>query len=565
MKLNSKCEFNVGSIEILGHVVDHKGLSPNPDLVRAINEAPTPTNRDQVKSFLGLVGYYSKFIRHFAKRVQHIRNTMVADAFEWTKEAQVAFQAVKHEIINSTALALFDPDRETIVTTDASGYGVGSVMTQIQGGQEVTVCFASRKLTAAEQKYSVGEREALACVWAIEKWHTYLWGRPFVLRPYHRALTTLLATSGTGHRPMRIARWATRLCHYNYTVEYKPGIENKVADALSRLPVEHNPAIGVVDDDDDDIAGVCQTVLQESSVTCTQLQSETNRDEACQTIKGYIQQGWPQSKSGVDDKVKPYYSVHDELSVHDNIIFRGEKVVVPTGLTSIIVSRAHEGHQGMVRTKQRIRKLYWWPGMDNQVTTMVKHCATCNLADKSVSIRVAPMQPVPLPECSWDKLGLDIVGQDETAPLGCRFAITLIDYKSKWPEVVFTDTVTSSTVIEFLLTVFGREERSKEIVTDHGVQFTSHECNEFLRSRNIVHRMSAIYHPQGNSTVERFNRVFKGYLQTARLENTSARISVYLQEYPSCYNGGMPKDGIAWSSSANQIRYSGSIPCTYTD
>lgn len=135
MKLNSKCEFNVGSIEILGHVVDHKGLSPNPDLVRAINEAPTPTNRDQVKSFLGLVGYYSKFIRHFATRVQYIRDTMVADAFEWTKEAEVAFQAVKHEIINSTALALFDPDRETIVTTDASGYGIGSVMTQIQGGK----------------------------------------------------------------------------------------------------------------------------------------------------------------------------------------------------------------------------------------------------------------------------------------------------------------------------------------------------------------------------------------------------------------------------------------------
>ncbi|PIK55538.1 hypothetical protein BSL78_07543, partial [Apostichopus japonicus] len=336
MKLNSKCEFNVGSIEILGHVVDHKGLSPNPDLVRAINEAPTPTNRDQVKSFLGLV------------------------------------------------------------------------------------------------------------------------------------------------------------------VEYKPGIENKVADALSRLPVEHNPAIGVVDDDDDDIAAVCQTVLQESSVTYTQLQSETNRDEACQTLKGYIQQGWPQSKSGVDDKVKPYYSVHDELSVHDNIIFRGEKVVVPTGLTSIIVSMAHEGHQGMVRTKQRIRKLYWWPGMDNQVTTMVKHCATCNLADKSVSTRVAPMQPVPLQNVVGTNWDWTLVGPDETAPLGCRFAITLIDYKSKWPEVAFTDTVTSSTVIEFLLTVFSREGYPKEIVTDHGVQFTSHEFKEFLRSRNIVHRMSAIYHPQGN-------------------------------------------------------------------
>ena len=271
------------SIQILGHKVDTQGISPNPDLVKAIQEAPTPDNADQVRSFLGLVGYYSKFVPNFANQVQHIRDTMAQTCFTWTTTAQTAFDKIKQMIINSNALALFDPLKDTIVTTDASGYGLGAVMTQLHNGHGVTVCFASRKLTAQEQNYSTGEREALACVWATEKWHTYLWGRPFILRTDHQALTTLLSTTGTGHKPMRIARWAARLLHYTYTVEYKPGTENVVADALSRLPLDissnvHDQSTCDVNNEDE-TAAVCHILLDGSSISKGQLINATADDD----------------------------------------------------------------------------------------------------------------------------------------------------------------------------------------------------------------------------------------------------------------------------------------------
>lgn len=155
----------------------------------------------------------------------------------WTAAAQSGLEQLK-TLITSCEVHLFDPQLPVYVTTDASGYGLGAVLQQDNGTSLQTVAFASRTLQPHERKYSVGEREALACVWACEHWHVYLWGRPFILRTDHAALVTLLSTKGTGHRPLRIARWSSRLLCYNYIMEYGKGSENVVADALSRLPLE---------------------------------------------------------------------------------------------------------------------------------------------------------------------------------------------------------------------------------------------------------------------------------------------------------------------------------------
>lgn len=145
---------------------------------------------------------------------------------------------MKELIAESPALALFDPALPTVVTTDASDYGIGGILTQIHSDMsERTVAFASRTLTAAERKYSVVEKEALACVWSIERWRTYLWGKQFKLRSDHQALTTLLTTKGMGRAGLRVARWSARLLCFNYDVEYKRGADNRVADCLSRLPL----------------------------------------------------------------------------------------------------------------------------------------------------------------------------------------------------------------------------------------------------------------------------------------------------------------------------------------
>lgn len=144
---------------------------------------------------------------------------------------------------HSPVLDLFDSSLPTFVSTDASDYGIGGVITQLHPDKtERPIAFASRTLTPAERKYRTVEKEALACVWTVECWRTYLWGRKFTLRTDHQALTTLLATRRMNRAGMRIARWSARLLCFNYNLEYRPGKSNFVAGCLSRLPVPDSDA-----------------------------------------------------------------------------------------------------------------------------------------------------------------------------------------------------------------------------------------------------------------------------------------------------------------------------------
>ena len=424
MVLNDKCIFEAQSIQVLGHVIDQTGLHPNPDLVAAIRDAPTPTSKEQVRSFLGLAGYYARFVPNFATKVQPIRDLQTASQFAWNAEASAAFQEIKSAIVNSEALSLFDPNLDVCITTDASGYGIGAIMTQMIDGQERIVSCISRKLSEAERKYSTGEREALACVWAIERWHTYLWGRHFTLRTDHQALVTLLSTSGTGHRPMRIARWGSRLLHYNFTVEYKPGNQNKVSDALSRLPLDSDNLQLQIDED---VHAVCEIVLNDSCITKEQLREATNADVLLKEVSKYMISGWPKKSSDVSAEILPYFRIRESLSIHHDIVFKGERVVIPSELVKRIIQFGHEGHQGIIRTKQRLRQLYWWPNMDDVIMQTIKDCTVCQNHDKTARVRTAPMQPVPLPTSSWKKLAIDIVDPYSTASCDCRFSVTLID------------------------------------------------------------------------------------------------------------------------------------------
>ena len=240
LKLNDKCKFDLTSIDFLGHRITQEGLQPSPSQARAILEAPAPHDRTSLRSFLGLVGYYAKFCPDYATVVEPLRALLRGDeVFNWTSEVHESFTKVKTLIGNFVTLTLFDPECDTIVTTDASGYGISGVMSQIHDGKECIVACASRTLTETERKYSVGEREALACVWACERWYRYLWGRHFILRTDHSALTTLLSAKGTGRQTMRIARWNSRLMNFNYTIVHHAGVspELKIADCLSRLPL----------------------------------------------------------------------------------------------------------------------------------------------------------------------------------------------------------------------------------------------------------------------------------------------------------------------------------------
>lgn len=239
LTLNSqKCCFDQQEIEFMGYVINSKGLYPIDSKVKAILDIPNPKDAKELASLLGITGYYSRFICDYASVSEPLRHLLRKNTIlEWSEECEAAVKELKMRITSPPVLACFSMKDPIFVTCDASGVAVGAVLSQLQEGCEKPIAFASRVLSEQERKYSVAEREALACIWACEKWHIYLYGRHFVLRTDHRALTSLLHPGGSGHRPLRLHRWADRLQQYNFDVEYRPGRQNQVADFLSRSPV----------------------------------------------------------------------------------------------------------------------------------------------------------------------------------------------------------------------------------------------------------------------------------------------------------------------------------------
>lgn len=523
LKLNDKCIFNVQEIEFLGHMISHQGIRPLQSNIDAIKAAPAPTDISTLRSFLGMVGYYAKFVPDYAVLVEPLRELLRKNStFTWNPARQACFEQLK-STLSTRCLQLFDPVGDIIVTTDASSIGLGAVLQQTRNDELVTISFASRRLTPQEQKYSVGELEALACLWACEHWRVYLWGRPFTLRTDHQALTTLLSTKGVGRRPFRIARWHARLLAYNFTIEFQKGDKNTVADALSRMPLP------VQVEEEETGETVC---VVSPCVTHGEFVAETMQDQLLQQVMKWVTSTWPAVKTLPADAV-PFYRVRTELSVVGDLLLRGDKFVAPSSLVGRLLDAAHESHPGITRTKQRLREQYWWPAMCKQVEQLIASCGVCQSVDKSAKPVTPPLQPVAFPSAPWQKLGIDIVGPFANVSADCRFAITAIDYFSKWPEVCFAARVTATTVISFLRSIFSREGYPDEIVSDHGPQFTACEFDSFLKERSITHTYSAVYHPQANGQVERFNRVLKEYVQVCTRERRSLKeaITEYLGVY----------------------------------
>lgn len=385
LQLNdSKCHFNKSSLCFLGHTVSAQGIYPHEGHLSAMLHAPVPNDAHQLRSLLGLLSWYNKFIPNFATVVEPLRACIrQGTEFSWSDEAQKSFSAVKELLLQSPALALFDPNLATVVSTDASDYGLGAVLSQIhENNTERIVAFASRTLSTAERKYSTIEKEALACVWAVEKWRTYLWGRKFLLRTDHQALTVLLSSKGTDRTGMRIARWAERLLCFNYEVNYYPGSQNQVADYLSRLPLPASDK--VLSDTEPEFVALLSSEM--SAVSPTEFASASASCSEMAALRAQISRGWPSSSAAVDAVLRPYFEVRDELAVQKDYVFTGSRLVVPVSLRRVLVTLAHEGHQRIVRTKQRIRELYWWPGIDYLVKEQIKNCEVCLSSDMTTTV-----------------------------------------------------------------------------------------------------------------------------------------------------------------------------------
>ena len=241
----NKCVFMSESVTYLGHRIDSQGLHPVEEKVKALLEVPIPKNTTELKSFLGMLSYYSKFLPNLSSELAPLNQLLKCSVpWQWTVKQQQVFDKSKELLASSQVLVHFDPKLQIRLACDASDYGIGAVLSQIMpDGSEKPVGFVSRTLTDAEKKYSQLEKEGLACVYGIKRFHSYLFGHKFVLQTDHQPLITLFneAKVVPAQASNRIQRWALLLASYEYTISYRSTTKHSNADAMSRLPLPDKP------------------------------------------------------------------------------------------------------------------------------------------------------------------------------------------------------------------------------------------------------------------------------------------------------------------------------------
>ena len=233
-----KCEFLRKECSYLGHIITEFGVKPDPGKTSIVERYPTPQNQKQIKSFLGLIGFYRKFINNFSDIAKPLTDLLKKDKeFLWTSLQQHAFETLRRTLTTKPLLIYPDFEREFILTTDSSNFALGAILSQGEIGNDKPISYASRTLNRAEQNYSTTEREALAIVWATNYFRHYLYGRKFTIVTDHRPLTWLFNVKDPGSK---LIRWRLKLEQYDYKIVYKPGVQNSNADCLSRIQTQVN-------------------------------------------------------------------------------------------------------------------------------------------------------------------------------------------------------------------------------------------------------------------------------------------------------------------------------------
>ncbi|GBN17393.1 Retrovirus-related Pol polyprotein from transposon 17.6 [Araneus ventricosus] len=356
-----KCLFGAKEIKILGHLVSDEGIKPDADKIKAVQDFPTPKNIQDVKSFLGLCSYYRRFIKDFCHRARPLQVLLKNNSkFMWTELQEEPFGDLKSALISEPILSLFDETAPTELHTDASGYGIGAMLVQQQDGRERVIAYASRTLTKPETNYSTTERECLAAVWAIMEFRPYLFGKSFTIITDHHSLCWLANLRDPSGR---LARWALRLQEYDIIISYKSGKKHQDADSLSRSPIE----VGMISEE----IGVLSTILN--------LGQEQRKDSEISTI--------------IQSCQEPKKSNRSDLQVIDGALYKRNferwLPVIPKHLRLDIVRHFHDaptaGHLGFIKTYDRLRKRFYWPGLYRSVRNYVIHSK--NVKEGSQSLR----------------------------------------------------------------------------------------------------------------------------------------------------------------------------------
>ena len=539
-----KCEMGMSSISYLGCCISGDGISVDPRKVDAVLSAKPPKTVAEVRGLMGLVNFCGEFIADLATVAEPIHRLLCKDvAFKWGKEQQCAFEEIKRRLGNRETLAFFDPQCPTRLVADASPTGLGAVLTQRQQGVWRVVAYGHRSLTSVEKRYSQTEKEALALVWACEHFRLYLLGLEFELETDHKPLQFIFNRQTSKPSP-RIERWVLRLMAFTYKVVYRPGAHN-IADPLSRLSQgQESEAINVAEEYVKQVASLATP----KAVTWKELVDAARHCEETVTIREALVTGsWKACSSG-------YTAVKEELSELEGVVLRGKRIVVPMSLRERVLKSAHEGHLGIVKTKQLLRTKVWWSSMDRQAEQVVRKCLSCQRV--SAPEHPEPLVSTKLPDAPWQVLSIDLMGP---LPSG-ESLMVCVDYYSRYFEVAVLQSTTAAKVVQHCKTIFSRWGLPVALRTDNGPQFVATEFQEMLQEHGIKWLSTTPLWPQANGEVERQNRSLLKTLRIAALEKRS--LAKVLQEFLLAYRSTPhPATGLSPFQAMTGREMRNKLPC----
>lgn len=485
-----KCRFCRSQLKYLGYLVDQHGLRPDPEKVQAILNISSPKNVGEVRRFLGTASWYRRFIPHFSTTVAPLTNlTKKNVSWSWSPECESSFRAIKEYLITAPVLTCPDFSKTFILQTDASGFGLGAVLTQQFEDGEHVISYLSRSLTRAEQKFSTTERECLAVIWAVEKLRHYLEGQKFVVITDHHSLLWL-------HRlrdPQgRLARWALRLQPYTFELIHRKGAEHIVPDLLSRsVPVSLEtvevpswPNLAVDNTADCWYKQLIQRVDNFPN-KYPQWRVESNR------LFKYVKGSCPEISSENDNW----------------------KLVVPKDFRRDVLKFYHDhptsGHLGIYKTYWRIHARFYWPKLRADVIRYINACRIC-AAEKPEQKRPAGFMgsrpPITRP---WQMISLDYIGPFPRSTQGYTHVLVVTDYFSKYSVLFPCRSATAKSLVkqveEGIFLVYGVPQY---LLCDNGAQMKSREFQNLCCNYGVKIIFNASYNPRADPT-ERVNRVIK--------------------------------------------------------
>ena len=474
-----KCEFHTSSVGFLGYIIEKGHVRTDPVKVKAVVEWTQPSNRTELRQFLGFAGFYRRFIRGFSKVAAPLHAlTSTLRPFKWTPEAETAFKDLKERFVTAPVLVHPNPDLPFIVEVDASDSGIGAVLSQRSETDNLLhpCAFFSRRLSPAERNYDAGNRELLAVHEALAEWRHWLEGakHPFLVLTDHRNLTHIRAAKRLNDRQ---ARWAQFFSRFNYTLSYRPGSRNTKADALSRQFTGEPPS-----------ACMAEPILPPARVIGVVTWG-------LETLVRTAQRAHPGPGGGPPNRL-----------------------FVPRELRPRVLEWGHSSlfscHPGALRTLSFIRRRFWWPSIEADTREFVAACTTCARNKASHSPPAGLLCPLPVPGRPWSHIGMDFVTGLPSSQ-GNTVVFTIVDRFSKAVHFVPLRKLPSSSETADLLVLHVVKQHGipLDIVSDRGPQFTSRVWQAFCKGIGATVSLSSGYHPQSNGQAERANQCLGSMLR----------------------------------------------------